>query len=226
MDHTHDDCDWSVDEGFDNDGDGWTTCGGDCDDDNLLAYPGHDEEYCNGFDDDCDGTVDEGCPGQEPSGDCCEAHGGIGCEDGDTEACVCAMDPFCCENTWDPICADEAKTDCGACGGELPTGDCCEVNGSPGCDDPGTEGCVCAMDPFCCENTWDQICADEAANQCGGCGLAQGDCCVPADTPGCGDADLEACVCGQDGFCCETAWDDLCVNQAADPCGGCGAGML
>ncbi len=172
MDHTHDDCDGSVDEGFDNDGDGWTTCGGDCDDDNLLAYPGHDEEYCNGFDDDCDGTVDEGCPGQEPSGDCCEAHGGIGCEDGDTEACVCAMDPFCCENTWD------------------------------------------------------QICADEAANQCGGCGLAQGDCCVPADTPGCGDADLEACVCGQDGFCCETAWDDLCVNQAADPCGGCGAGML
>jgi len=27
-----DDCDGSVDGGFDSDGDGWTTCAGDCDD--------------------------------------------------------------------------------------------------------------------------------------------------------------------------------------------------
>jgi hypothetical protein len=39
------------------DGDGWAACE-DCDDSDADAYPGA-EEYCDGHDDDCDGTVDE-----------------------------------------------------------------------------------------------------------------------------------------------------------------------
>jgi len=41
------------------DGDGFTVAEGDCDDNNLNIYPGA-AELCNGADDNCDNTVDEG----------------------------------------------------------------------------------------------------------------------------------------------------------------------
>jgi hypothetical protein len=41
------------------DGDGYTTCAGDCDDHNAAVHPGA-TETCNGIDDNCDGHVDEG----------------------------------------------------------------------------------------------------------------------------------------------------------------------
>jgi hypothetical protein len=53
------DCDGLTDEDFDADGDGWTTCGGDCDDSDPNTYPGA-EELCDGKDNDCDGEIDEG----------------------------------------------------------------------------------------------------------------------------------------------------------------------
>ncbi len=53
------DCDGLVDEGFDADGDGFTSCGGDCDDANANVYPGA-PELCDGLDNDCDGAVDNG----------------------------------------------------------------------------------------------------------------------------------------------------------------------
>ena len=47
----------------------------------------------------------------------------------------------------------------------LPGGtDCCVDNGTPGCDDPDIEACVCAVDAFCCNTAWDQTCADEAVS--------------------------------------------------------------
>ncbi len=51
-------CDGQYDEGFDLDGDGWTTCLGDCDDLDPSANPGM-TETCNGIDDNCDLVVDE-----------------------------------------------------------------------------------------------------------------------------------------------------------------------
>jgi hypothetical protein len=56
-----DDCDALTDEGFDGDGDGFTTCQGDCDDTSSAIFPGA-PELCNGIDDDCDAAVDEGFP--------------------------------------------------------------------------------------------------------------------------------------------------------------------
>jgi hypothetical protein len=49
-----DDCDGTVDNVPDIDGDGWTTCNGDCNDNNALVNPGAFEVVGNGIDDDCD----------------------------------------------------------------------------------------------------------------------------------------------------------------------------
>ncbi|MFQ5512875.1 MAG: thrombospondin type 3 repeat-containing protein [Myxococcota bacterium] len=42
---------------------------------------------------------------------------------------------------------------------DLVVSDCCEANGSPGCQDPVCTERVCACDVFCCNNTWDASCA-------------------------------------------------------------------
>lgn len=52
-----DDCDGIIDDGFDNDGDLYTTCNGDCNDANAAVNPGRTETW-NGVDDNCDGVID------------------------------------------------------------------------------------------------------------------------------------------------------------------------
>jgi len=51
-------CDGQIDEGYDNDGDGWTTCGGDCDDSSAAVFPGQ-IEACDGLDNNCSGNADD-----------------------------------------------------------------------------------------------------------------------------------------------------------------------
>jgi hypothetical protein len=54
--------------------------------------------------------------------------------------------------------------------GTQSASDCCEANGSPACQDSPCTTCVCAVDPYCCNVDWDQICAGEALDpsDCGG----------------------------------------------------------
>ena len=58
-------------------------------------------------------TYDEsGCSYWDMS--CCETHGVPGCDDPVVEACVCALDSYCCNNWWDGDCTLQAINDCGA----------------------------------------------------------------------------------------------------------------
>lgn len=46
------------------------------------------------------------------------------------------------------------------------------------------------------------------------------DCCAAGVGPGCDQAACLDCVCGQDGLCCTTLWDEACAAMA-QPTGGC-----
>ena len=69
--------------GEDLDGDGYTICGGDCDDDDDDAHPGATETP-DGVDEDCDGVVDEGTSAYDDDGDG-ESEDEGDCNDGDPE---------------------------------------------------------------------------------------------------------------------------------------------
>ena len=68
------DCDGVIDEDIDEDGDGYTVCGGDCNDTNRDIYPGA-PELCDLEDNDCDGAL----PADEV--DDADADGFVACED-------------------------------------------------------------------------------------------------------------------------------------------------
>jgi hypothetical protein len=54
--------------------------------------------------------------------------------------------------------------------------------------------------------------------------MGTGDCCAANATPGCADASVQACVCGEDSFCCDMVWDSTCASIAQSSCNACGAG--
>ena len=89
----------------------------------------------------------------------------------------------------------------------------------PGCSDPVCEAIVCSVDPFCCDVTWDQICADEAIDLCDCSGVCDaGLDCPPgsteegedcgADTNGGCNSDPPAFTAGDCTTFCGTAWAD------------------
>lgn len=60
-----------------------------------------------------------------------------------------------------------------------------------------------------------------ATTGAGGGGSVNTDCCVPSQSPGCADNTLEACVCAVDSYCCNNAWDAICVSEAQQNCSAC-----
>jgi hypothetical protein len=50
--------------------------------------------------------------------------------------------------------------------GPCPTSNACTEHGGTASDQPGCTACVCGLDSFCCEVTWDSICAGEAIGDC------------------------------------------------------------
>lgn len=105
--------------------------------------------------------------------------------------------------------------------GEAPEGEsnCCFPGDQTGCDDSACVDIVCPYDPYCCDFSWDGICANEANVLCTVCG-GGGNCCNVEAPEGCGDADCYDAVCDFDSFCC-SGWDELCALEAYDLCNGC-----
>jgi hypothetical protein len=117
------------------------------------------------------------------------------------------------------------------------TNSCCVASLTPGCGDAWCCEFVCSIDPFCCTNQWDAICANITIGTCDGCfggstscgDPEAGNCCIPQPGPFCSDEVCCNFVCLFDIVCCETAWDDVCAEQALKVCdtcqptgGGCG----
>jgi hypothetical protein len=113
--------------------------------------------------------------------------------------------------------------DCGVIGGGGGGG------GSGNCDhSPDTEGgpldpscgeceeTVCALDSYCCDTAWDDVCVDEAATECGN---ACHDPCVTGGPMGASCGTCEGDVCAADPFCCDNSWDSACIIGAQDVCG-------
>jgi len=182
-------------------GDGFLDDGEECDDGNAedgdgcssrcVQDPCGDGELGKGEEcDDGNNANGDGCSADctdegtvcVPGCDCCEPNGNLGCSNASIQQCVCDLDPFCCNTSWDGVCADEVESKgCGTCPVvKLPICDsrcdCCEAPLTMGCSDPVIQECVCNLDPFCCDTEWDDICAGQVEPVCGICS-------VPAPAP-------------------------------------------
>jgi len=161
------DCDGTLDEGCDDDGDGYcdvdmTTpgtpaiCGnggGDCDDGEPTVFPGATEE-CDKKDNNCDGVIDDGlCEDGNPcTDDLCDPEEGcshpfndLACDDGNS----CTANDHCyegmCEGA-EKVCDDGNPCTANLCDPVSEKG-CYFVNNSDPCPDEGNQ---CTLDV--CEN--------------------------------------------------------------------------
>jgi hypothetical protein len=115
------------------------------------------------------------------------------------------------------------------CGGS-EAGDCCLPHAGGACAGASCNLAVCEAAPSCCLYGWDLLCATIATvmpecpctfeSVCG----SGGECGIVHDTPGCGDPACCAAVCEFTPFCCQVAWDQICVLSATTVCAvtGCG----
>ena len=181
----------------------------------LAEYP----DDCLGLNEpsgsDCAGISYEGC---------CDDMGRVTWCDGDQLYCID------CAGGGNPSCGWQGEFyDCGTDGAADPSGtnplECVS------CDPPCADGEIC-------KNGACEVCTpDCGGKQCGadGCGGTCGECagvcdaglchagpgCEVVDGPNCGGCACEACVCELDSFCCESAWDEICVGECIADCGGC-----
>ena len=158
------------------------------------------------------------------NGNCFAAHTTPGCETPGCCSVVCA-DPdfsYCCQVAWDANCAIRAANVCDACGDPL-AGSCFRSHSAPNCADGACCSTVCNVDPFCCDEVWDSLCAEIAFDNCvsplSACGVATRSCWIPNYQPGCGDQTCCGVICRDiDPFCCEARWDAVCAREASFVC--------
>jgi hypothetical protein len=95
---------------------------GGCDDAACEALVCAEDDFCCDEDfgewgDNCEALADSLCSAcidpEEP--DCCQQHGGAGCEDPTCEEIVCVYQPQCCSSPWDATCVAAAVESCNGC---------------------------------------------------------------------------------------------------------------
>ena len=114
------------------------------------------------------GPVPPGC-GAENTSACNVVHALPFCDVPECCESVCAVDPHCCDITWDAPCVGTAELVCndGQAGcGRVGAGPCDEPHPTRFCDDAACCAQVCRVRPLCCEVSWDQDCADLAVLTC------------------------------------------------------------
>jgi cysteine-rich repeat protein len=158
------------------------------------------------------------------------AQGELGCQGAQL---VCkqkvAQGPEVCGDKLDNDCDTVVDNGCGCAHPKCDKGEKLAASCDP------CVGTICKDDPFCCGTTWDSKCVTEVRTKCGilACAEAAGSCahgpCAEGVklASGC-DAPpaTTSCVkqiCDKDPYCCNTTWDDLCVDKVATVCGSkCG----
>jgi hypothetical protein len=164
---------------------------------------------------DCaDPTPEQVCTACSAVRDLCNAGGASDC-DADFALCSETLDGGC----------ESGGTGGGGGGPVAPPAcaqDACEIGDvmDPTCD--SCVAAVCEADAYCCEVAYDEYCVAEAQDT-SACGCApvitcEHDLCEagPILDPAC-DGCVET-VCAEDGYCCNTEWDDLCVSRAIESC--------
>ncbi|HHO53143.1 MAG TPA: choice-of-anchor D domain-containing protein [Deltaproteobacteria bacterium] len=133
------DCGGGLPEAYDRDSDGFSSCGGDCDDDEASTFPGA-PEVIDGVDQDCDDRIDDHTPAADDDGDgycddlkaCTDGSTPGDCNDGDSDVHPSASEIF--GNGIDDDCDGvvDAGTSDGDFDGYDPTigGDCNDANPS------------------------------------------------------------------------------------------------
>ncbi len=156
----------------------------------------------------CDASNDGPCQATQcdpATGQCAQAvvPDGTPCDDGD----ACTTGDQCVN---------------GSCvGGTSECSNGCQPSTLPGCAGCECEQCVCDIDPYCCEQAWDDTCVALCTNDCGmQCEVSPpGGCVATPDQAGCDGCECEQCVCDIDSYCCAVTWDDACVSLCENDCG-------
>ena len=204
----------------------------------------------------CEGALLCGidCSGNQGAADCCAASEFAGCGSAAVEACVCAIDDYCCDifGAWDEFCVAIATDDCAACaGGGAPPIYCgwldaegfYECREAPSADPTGAAPRECATCAPACAG---RACGDDGCGgSCGSCGAGkacQGGQCVTTCTPqctgktcgddGCGGLcgqclSTQTCVAGQcqaQGCTPQCAGRECGSDGCLGTCGSCAAG--
>ena len=98
---------------------------------------------------------------------------------------------------------------------------CFEPHPTPGCNSKECCGLVCELIPECCDNEWEDFCAEFAETLCdvpSRCETSTRDCFSTGRVGGCENPICCRTVCSIDPFCCGTQWDEICVTLATEQC--------